>query len=145
MENFKFSFMYPCHSQMAGIAATIIFYAKVPEWQWHYDMALDSLYLMATARFCLYVFFHCAFATPVHSPLFDLVFPYLAIPIHLTHPPAPAPPPSQLVQQVPSKSDPSEEMDTSSSSSKLLMTVMRLPTLAWQMDSSPRSLCSGVA
>ena len=102
---------------MAGIVATIIFYAEVPEWQWHYDMALDSLYLMATARFRLYVFFHHSFATPIHSPLFDPAFPYLAIPVHLTHPPAPAPPPPQPVQQVPPESDPSEEMDSSSSSS----------------------------
>ena len=103
---------------MAGIEATIIFYVGVPEWQWHYDMALDSLYLMATARFCLYVFFHRAFATPVHSPLFDPAFPYLAILVHFMHPPAPAPPPPQPIQQVPSESDPSEEMDTSSSSSE---------------------------
>ena len=109
--------MYPCHSQMAGIVTTIIFYAEVPEWQWHYDIALDSLYLMATICFRLYIFFHRAFATPVHSSLFDLAFPYLAIPVHLAHPLALAPAPSQPVQQVPLESDPLEETDSSSSSS----------------------------
>ena len=78
---------------MAEMAAIIIFYVEVPEWQWHYDMALNSLYLIATTNFRLYIFFHKAFAAPVHSPLFDLTFPYLAVPVHLAHPPAPAPAP----------------------------------------------------
>ena len=92
-ENFKLLIsLYQCHSQMAGIVVTIVFYAKVPEWQWHYDLALDSLYLMATARFRLYVFFHRAFVVPLFSPLFDPTTPYLAIPVYMAHPPASPPP-----------------------------------------------------
>ena len=103
---------------MAGITVTIFFYAEVPEWQWHYDLALDSLYLMATARFCLYVFFHRAFAVPLYSLLFDpttsysVVPLYMAhsdlIPLHQAHPPAPPP---QHVHQGSSKSDPAKPID----------------------------------
>ena len=72
---------------MAGIAATIVFYAEVLEWQWHYNLALDSVYLMTTARFHLYVFFHRAFVVPLYSPLFDLTTPYLVVPLYMAHPP----------------------------------------------------------
>ena len=108
---------------MAGIAVTIIFYAEVPEWQCHYNLALDSLYPMATARFRLYVFFHRAFAAPLYSPLFDSTTPYLVVPLYMAHldpvPPLqaqpPAPPPPHVGQES-SESDPSEPMDSSSSS-----------------------------
>ena len=93
----------------------IILYTEVPEWQWHYDLALDSLYLMATARFRLYVFFHRAFVVPLFSLLFDPTTLYLAVPVYMAHPPAPPPP--QPVYQGSSESDRAEPMDSSSSSS----------------------------
>ena len=76
---------------MAGIAATIVFYTEVPEWQWHYDLTLDSLYLMATARFHLYVFFSQAFAIPLYSLLFDPTTPYLVVLLYMAHPDPVAP------------------------------------------------------
>ena len=85
--------------------------ARVAVALWH-----GTGFIVLYGHFRLYVFFRYAFATPVHSPLFDPVFPYLAIPVHLAHTLHQHPPP-QPVQQVPSESNPLEEMDTSSSSS----------------------------
>ena len=116
-ENFKILIsLYSCHSQMAEIVATIIFYAEMSKWQWHYDLALDSLYFMATAWFRLYVFFHRAFGFPLFSPLFDPTTPYFTVLVYMAHPPAPPPP--QPVHKGSLKSDPSEPMDSSSSSSR---------------------------
>ena len=102
---------------MAGIAATIVFYAEVPEWQWHYDLALDLLYLIATARFRLYVLFR-HFAIPLYSPLFDPTTPYLVVPLYMAHPDPvlphqahPLAPPPQHAHQGSSESDPAEPMD----------------------------------
>ena len=46
--------MCPCHPQ-AAVMVAMIFFAEMPEWQWHYDHAMDSLYLTVTSRVCLYV------------------------------------------------------------------------------------------
>ena len=71
--------------------AAIFFFAEVPKWQWHYDHALDSLYLIATSRVRLYVFFQRAFAASLVSPLFDLAAPFLGVPLYMAHP-DPVPP-----------------------------------------------------
>ena len=106
------------------MATMIIFFAEVPEWQWHYDHALDSLYLMATPRFRLYVFFWWAFDVPLFSPLFDPTTTLLVVPLYMEHPePIPlhqAPPPvapTQSAHQASLESDPFEWMESSSSSS----------------------------
>ena len=115
--------MCPCHPQ-AAVMVAMIFFAEMPEWQWHYDHAMDSLYLTVTSRVCLYIFFQLAFAVPVFSLLFDPaalflgVLLYMAhpgpVPPHQAHPPFVAP---QYVPQESSESDPSKMMDSSSSSS----------------------------
>ena len=120
---------------MMGMAATIIFYAKVSEWQWHYNLALDSLYVMATTRFCLYVFFHRPLVVPLFSPLFDSTTLYLAVLVYMAHPPAPPPP--QPVHQGSSESDPANDYapaDSSSFSSRAPDDDYALPTPAWRID-----------
>ena len=106
---------------------TIVFYAEVPEWQCHYDLALDSLYLMAITWFRFYVFFRRAFAVLLYNPLFDPTTLYLVVPLYMAHldpiPPHqayPPPPPPQHAHQGSSESHPVELMDLSSSSSGAL-------------------------
>ena len=103
------------------IAATIILFVEMPELQWHYNHVIDSLYLTATYQLCLYIFFHRDFVVPLFSPLFDLVSPFLAIPLYITHPipPSVAPPatPPQLAHPASFENDPSEMVDSFSSSS----------------------------
>ena len=114
--------MYPCHSQMA-VMVGMAFFIEMLEWQWHYDLSLDSLYLTATSHVRLYIFFWRGFVVPIFSPFFDLAALFKGIPLCIAHlvvvpphmgqpvaaPPQPAPP-------SPPKSDPSE-MSASSSSS----------------------------
>ena len=87
--------MYPCHSQMTVMTA-MVFFAEIPEWQWHYDPALDSLFLTATSRMWLYIFFQRAFIVSVLSPFFDPKAPFDGIPLYMAHlvviPPQMAPP-----------------------------------------------------
>ena len=79
-----------CHSQTTVMVA-IVFFTEVPEWQWHYDHVLDSLYLTTTSRVCLYRFFQRAFATPIFSPFFDPTAQFLGVSLYMAHP-DPVPP-----------------------------------------------------
>ena len=105
--------IYPCHSQTTAMAA-IAFFAKVPKWQWHYNPALDSLYLTATSRVCLYIFFYLPFAVSVLSQFFDPEAHFDRIPLYMAHPaalsPQPLPPASM-------ETNPSQASASSSSSS----------------------------
>ena len=66
--------------------AVMIFFIEVPEWHWHYDQLMGSLYLTATSRVCLYIFFQRAFVVPIFSPLFDPSARFLGVPLYMTHP-----------------------------------------------------------
>ena len=89
--------MYPCHSQIMAMAA-IVFFAEVPEQQRHYDPVLDSLYLMASSRFRLYLFFQRSFAVSILCPFFNPEAPFDGIPLYMVYPEAaptqPSPPAS---------------------------------------------------
>ena len=102
------------------VIATIVFFAEVQEWHWHYDPFLDSLYLTASSHFLLYMFFYRTFAIPLLSPLFDPPAPFYGVLLYMAHlipvPPHQAPLP-QLAHPASSESDPSEWMESSSSSS----------------------------
>ena len=52
--------------------AAMALLAEVPEWQWYYDPALDSLLLSATSRVCLYIFVQHVFAIFISSALSTL-------------------------------------------------------------------------
>ena len=111
--------MYPCHSHMV-VMAVMAFFTKIPKWQWHYDAALDSLYLTATSHVRLYIFFQRTFVVPIFSPLFDPTALFGGIPLYMAHSIAM---PAHMAQPIvappsPPKSDPSE-MSTSSSSFQL--------------------------
>ena len=100
---------------------TVVLFADLPELQLHFDLMLDSIYITATYRVRLYIFFLRDFAVPLFSPLFDPVAPFLAVPLHMAHPAIPSippvPPPTSPPQVVPSLSsdgDPSEVADSSS-------------------------------
>ena len=107
--------------------ATLFF--EIPEMQLHYDPMYDSLYIVGSCHFRLYLFSNRNFAAPLFYPAFDLAAPYFAIPLHVAHPappPAPAaptaPPPASPPQVVPDillspMSNPSEASESSSSSS----------------------------
>ena len=95
----------------------------------------NSLFIVGSCRFRLYLFSHRDFAIPLFHPAFDHVVPYFAIPLHVAHPAPPlpltapatliaptAPPPASPPQVVPDiplspKSDPSKTSDSPSSSS----------------------------
>ena len=106
------------------IAATIILFVEMPELQWHYNHVIDSLYMTATCQLCLYIFFHRDFVVPLFSPLFDPASPFLAILLYIAHPipPSVAPPttPPQLAHPTSFENDPSEMVDSFSSSSSAL-------------------------
>ena len=117
------SIVCPCHLKTMVMAA-MIFFTEMPEWHWHYDQFMVSLYLTTTSRVHLYIFFQCAFVVPVFSPIFDHAAPFLGVPLYMAHPDPVSPyqeqpptPPQQYVPQGSSKSDPSEMMDSSSTSS----------------------------
>ena len=94
--------------------------------QLHYDPKYDSLYIVGSCHFRLYLFSNRNFAALLFHPAFDPAAPYFAIPLHVTHPapplapivPSPASPP-QVVPDIPLSpmSDPSEASGSSSSSS----------------------------
>ena len=62
----------------------------------HFHPILDTLYITGACRFRLYIFFHCDFAIPLFSPLFDPTAPFLVVLIYMAHLIAPlvAPPAS---------------------------------------------------
>ena len=69
----------------------VVLFTEMPEWQWHYDHALDSLYLTGTSQVRVYIFFYRAFVAPLLSPLFDPTAPFLGVPLYMAHP-DPVPP-----------------------------------------------------
>ena len=106
--------MYLCHSHTVVMAA-MTFFTKIPEWQWHYDPTLDSLYMTSTSHIRLYIFFQRAFAVPIFKPLFDPMASFQVITLYMAHPAAVAThmaqltaAPSQPAPPLPLESDPSE-------------------------------------
>ena len=93
IENFfKFSlcFMFPCHSQTLVMDATV--FLEIPDMQLHYDPMFDSLYIVGSYHFRLYLFSHRDFAIPPYHTAFDPAVPYFAMPLHVAHPAPPAAP-----------------------------------------------------
>ena len=105
--------MYPCHSQTVEMA-TMAFFIEVPEWQWHYNPALDSLYMTTLSRMHLYLFFQRPFIVSVVNLVFNPVAIFDGIPLHLAHSVAASPQPSLLASM---EIDPFEVSTSSSSSS----------------------------
>ena len=131
---FKFSlcFIFPRHSQTLVMVAMAALFIELPEMQLHYDPMFDSLYIVGSCRFRLYLFSHRDFGIPLFHPAFDPSVPYFAMPLHVAHPTPPPPPiapaasvatppasPPQMVPNIPlsHESDPSEASDSPSSSS----------------------------
>ena len=90
----------------------IVFFTKILEWQWHYNLVLDSQYLAASSCFPLYIFFQCLFVMSILSPFSDPEVPFDGIPLYMAHPVTAPPPPLSLVSK---ESDPSEMSSSSSS------------------------------
>ena len=115
----------PHHSQIMDMAVMVILFTELPEFQLHYDHVIDSLYITATCRGHLYIFFRQDFVVPLFHPLFNLATPFLILPLHMAHPKEPpavppvSPPasPPQVVPSLSSDDDPFEVADSSSSSS----------------------------
>ena len=105
---------------------TATLFIEILDMKLHYDPMFDSLYIVGSCHFRLYLFSNRNFATPLFHPAFDPTALYFAIPLHVAHPAPPlaptAPPqvsPSQVVLDIPlsPESDPSEASSSSSSSS----------------------------
>ena len=77
--------MFPCHPQTKLMASAMIF-LEVPEWTQHYDLALDSLVLVAHSSFRLYIFFIYPFSVRIVNWHFDPNVLYADIPWRLGHP-----------------------------------------------------------
>ena len=102
-----------------------------PDMQLHYDPMFDSLYIVGSCLFCLYLFSHRDFAIPLFHPAFNPSVPYFTISLHVAHPAPPPPPaaptatpPASPPQVLPNislsfESDPSKAIDSPSSSSGL--------------------------
>ena len=90
---FKFSlcFIFLCHSQTLVMEAMTVLFIELPEMQLHYDPMFDSLYIVGSCRFRLYLFSHRDFGIPLFHPAFDPLVPYFAMPLHVAHL-APLPP-----------------------------------------------------
>ena len=104
-------------------------FLEIPDIHLHYDPLYDSLYIVGSCHFRLYLFSNRDFAAPLFHPTFGPAAPYFAILLHVAHPappPAPvapaAPLPASPLQAVPDfplspESNPSEASGSSSSSS----------------------------
>ena len=128
---FKFSsrFMFLHYSHIVVMDTTAMLFLEIPDMQLHYDPIFDSLYIVGSCHFCLYLFSNRNFAAPLFHPTFDPIVPYFAIPLHVAHPIPPlapiahaAPPPASPPQVVPDiplspMSDLSEASGSSSYSS----------------------------
>ena len=113
--------------------ATAILFLEFPDVQLHYDPMFDSLYVIGSYHFYLYFFSHRDFSVLFFHLAFDPSIPYFAISLYMAHPAPPPPtpaapatlitsPPASPAQVVPnlssgSDSDPSEAIDSPSSSS----------------------------
>ena len=84
----------------------VILFAELPKLQLHFDPVLDSIYITATCHVRYYIFFRRAFVVPLFSPLFDLVVPFLAVPLHMVHPVTPDTAPLAVVATSPPASPP---------------------------------------
>ena len=101
---------------------SLVFYLDSPQWVWHYDPALDSLYAVGYSQVRVYVFFARSFSTSVFTADFDPTFPYDGVPLHMAHPvifDIPHAPPAPPLADAPSSSsssdsDPSEGPDAPS-------------------------------
>ena len=71
--------------------AAMAFLTKIPEWQWYYDPALNSLLLTVTSSVRLYIFFQHGFYYFCLESAFDPMAPsdgtllYEAHPVTVTH------------------------------------------------------------
>ena len=109
-------------------ATTVVLFVEFPYLQVHYDPVFGSLFNTGTCRFHFYFFSLRDFAVPLFHPQFDPTAPYIAIALYMAYPAPPAPPvtvpptsppvsPPQVVPALPSESDVSEELTSSSGSS----------------------------
>ena len=108
---------------------TATLFVEIPDLELHYDPMYDSLYIVGSCHFRLYLFSNRDFVAPLFHPTFDLAAPYFAIPLRVVNPvppPAPAGPaallpvsPLQAVSDfsLDPERDPSEASSSSSSSS----------------------------
>ena len=105
---------------------TATLFVEIPDLHLHYDPTYDSLYIVGSCHFRLYLFSNKDFAAPLFHPAFGPVALYSGIPLHVAHPAPPATPaapiPASPLQAVPDillspESDPSEVSGSSSSSS----------------------------
>ena len=75
--------------------ATTTLFLEFPDLQLHHDQMFDSLYIVGSCHFRLYLCSHKDFTIPLFHPTFDPSVPYFAIPLHVAHlvpPPPPAAP-----------------------------------------------------
>ena len=70
---------------------TTVLFIELPDIQLHYNPMFDSLYIVGSCHFRLYLFSHWNFSIPLFHPVFDPSVPYFAMPLHMAHP-APQPP-----------------------------------------------------
>ena len=108
---------------------TATLFVEIPDLELHYDPMYNSLYIVGSCHFRLYLLSNRDFNAPLFHPTFDLAAPYFVIPLHVAHlapPLAPAAPTAPLqaspLQAVLDfslglESDPSEASGSSSSSS----------------------------
>ena len=98
--------------------ASVVVYLEAPNWQWHYDHAMNSMYLMGQVQVRLYVFFQHSFAVSILSPFFNPKASFDGIPLYMAHPVFASPPPSPSVSM---ETDPSKAsssfLDSTSSDS----------------------------
>ena len=69
-ENFQILTL-PCHSQTVAMVVMALL-TEVPEWQWYYDSALESLLFPAISHVHVYIFVQHVFTVFVSSPLSTL-------------------------------------------------------------------------
>ena len=62
------------------------FFTEIPEWQWHYDPTLDSLYLTTTSHVRFYIFFQRTCVVLIFSLLFNPVAPFERILVYMARP-----------------------------------------------------------
>ena len=67
------------------VMVAMAFFIEVPEWQWHDDPPMDSLYLTVTTHVHSYIFFQRVFAVPIFSPFFDPTASFEGIPLYMAH------------------------------------------------------------
>ena len=66
--------------------ASIVFFIEMPDWLWHCDHALDSMFIMGWAQVQMYIFFYHYFFVFVFIEQFDLEVPFNEVPLFMAHP-----------------------------------------------------------